>query len=885
LTEPDLISLLLTGRTQEELRGEEVNAAAEQSLSYLTGAVSSRLSRGAQQTLGLSEVRLEPNLIAAESDPGARLTLGQNITDALRLVYSMNLADSRDQIWIAEYDVTRRFTTQATRQEDNTYRFDLRHDLRFGGAPGTGRLPTDAREKKPVGELRFEGAGGLDQKQLADELKIKPGKPYNFFTVRRGVERIDDYLAGQGYLQAKTGAERETKDDSVDLTIQIEQGPRVELIFEGWGVPDDIRDRVRRLWRDGVFDAQRINESSRAIREALVDRGYLQAEVSHTISTPSDNTKRVVFEIQLGPRFHGVEIEFAGASAFSNSELRQQLNRGKLTTALYTAPARVVDFLTDFYHSEGYLNAKIDRPSHQLDTASATGRVVIPVQEGPRFHIGGFEFSGNNALSAGALLEAVVKPEDGVYRPEFLQEALVQLEERYWREGYNDVVISFSPRKDDATNTVTVATKIDENKKGVVESVEVEGTHETSPKLVRSQLGLEPGDTLNYEQVTKARRNLYRMGAYSLVDVRSETVSPDTLGQPVSPGLQPVRMNVKVREVKPYQIRYGGFYDTERGPGFIADFTNRNTLGSARMIGLRTRYDADVHEARLYFSQPLLRRLPLQSTATAFARREFETDFITDRIGISLVQETRWKEKWVWNYGYRFEKTHTFLKEPDPLFPFDITLHIAPLSTTLSRESRDEILDATRGSFLSNAFEYAPSAFGSDLQFVRYFGQFFKYIAIGEPQPIPFQGSFRKPRLVYAGGVRVGLAKGLGGQTLIPSERFFAGGGTTIRGFAYDSVGPRNVLDEPAGGDAVFIVNNEIRFPLISIFDGVGFLDMGNVYEHASDFDPFSLRKSAGFGLRLRTPYFLLRADYGLKLDRQPGESRGAFFFSIGQAF
>ena len=169
------------------------------------------------------------------------------------------------------------------------------------------------------------------------------------------------------------------------------------------------------------------------------------------------------------------------------------------------------------------------------------------------------------------------------------------------------------------------------------------------------------------------------------------------------------------------------------------------------------------------------------------------------------------------NYGYRFEKTHTFLKEQDPLFPFDVTLHIAPLSTTLSRETRDEILDATHGSFLSNSIEYAPAAFGSDLRFVRYFGQFFKYIPLGEPVPIPFQANVRKPRLVYAGGVRVGLATGLGGQTLIPSERFFAGGGTTVRGFAQDSLGPRDVLDEPAGGDAVFVVNNEIRFPLISI--------------------------------------------------------------------
>jgi outer membrane protein assembly factor BamA len=57
------------------------------------------------------------------------------------------------------------------------------------------------------------------------------------------------------------------------------------------------------------------------------------------------------------------------------------------------------------------------------------------------------------------------------------------------------------------------------------------------------------------------------------------------------------------------------------------------------------------------------------------------------------------------------------------------------------------------------------------------------------------------------------------------------------------------------------------------------------VYAKAGDFSPFDVRKAGGLGLRVQTPYFLLRADYGFKLDRRPGEGAGAFFFSIGQAF
>jgi outer membrane protein assembly factor BamA len=139
--------------------------------------------------------------------------------------------------------------------------------------------------------------------------------------------------------------------------------------------------------------------------------------------------------------------------------------------------------------------------------------------------------------------------------------------------------------------------------------------------------------------------------------------------------------------------------------------------------------------------------------------------------------------------------------------------------------------------------------------------------------------------LVYAGALRFGAGTGLGDQELVASERFFAGGGTTIRGFRQDYAGPLNALGEPRGGDAMLVVNNELRFPIFSIFDGVGFVDLGNVFRSVSDIGLAEIRRTAGVGIRVRTPYFLLRLDYGFKLDQRPGESAGRLFFSIGQAF
>lgn len=147
---------------------------------------------------------------------------------------------------------------------------------------------------------------------------------------------------------------------------------------------------------------------------------------------------------------------------------------------------------------------------------------------------------------------------------------------------------------------------------------------------------------------------------------------------------------------------------------------------------------------------------------------------------------------------------------------------------------------------------------------------------------------FRSMRTRIDASLRLGLAAGLNGSSLPLAERFFAGGGTTIRSFEQDAIGPTEsgpTIPMPRGGAATLILNNEIQFPIFNIVDGVGFLDAGNVYETVRDFDPFHLRSSAGSGIRVRTSYFMFRGDYGFNLNRKLGERLGTFSFSIGQAF
>jgi len=117
------------------------------------------------------------------------------------------------------------------------------------------------------------------------------------------------------------------------------------------------------------------------------------------------------------------------------------------------------------------------------------------------------------------------------------------------------------------------------------------------------------------------------------------------------------------------------------------------------------------------------------------------------------------------------------------------------------------------------------------------------------------------------------------------TEQFKTGGGTTVRGFQQDRLGPLDADGNPTGGDAELVLNSELRFPLYKFFDGVAFIDAGNVYPTIRQLSPFDVKPSYGFGLRIRTPYLLLRLDYGINMKPKPGAPKGQFFITFGQAF
>jgi outer membrane protein insertion porin family len=367
------------------------------------------------------------------------------------------------------------------------------------------------------------------------------------------------------------------------------------------------------------------------------------------------------------------------------------------------------------------------------------------------------------------------------------------------------------------------------------------------------------------------------------------------------------------------------------GPRGFLGISRRNLWGKNRSVTLfgrvtlrRDSPDDDATESRGYgfhdyrglftFREPRAFGTTGDAQFTAFVEQARRTSFDFNRKGLTSDYARRIGPFTVTG-RYTFDYTKVFARRIseeqqlliDRLFP---QVRLSKFFGGILRDSRDDVLDPQRGAVIGVDTSVAARTFGSEVGFVKSFFQGFVY------RRLPGRG------VVVAAGARLGLAAGFA-QDVTPvleiatrnplltravdraeaepsvirelpaSERFFAGGDTTVRGFALDRLGSGETLDDngfPKGGNGMVIFNLETRAPYWKDLQLVWFLDAGNVYPLATDIRLDEMRVSSGLGFRYRSPIGPLRVDWGWKVSTRllstgGRERSNVLHISLGQAF
>jgi outer membrane protein assembly complex protein YaeT len=883
LATDELVSLLLGG-TGAGFGGADALRLFSAELLGATGRAfgldSLRLERG----LADEELRADPGQIADQTDPSARLTLSKRIRPDVEVIFSQNLRDSGLSA-ILSYRPRRNVEIRGISRDNQDRAYSLRHEIAIGGArTATAPRPVDPR----VASVSLAGPA-LNEAALLARLRLDAGARFNFHAWQRDIDALRAHFHDQGRLEARVRASRQADEaaGTVALTYRIDPGPFTVLQIDGHPVPDRLRSELEGAWTRAIFDQFLVQDLQSRVRRFLIRQGWHGSVVRAEVLTDEDGaTKTARVSIDPGTRVARREIRFQGRDQLDEGLLRRAIDGEGLEVDAWITPERLRQPLEDLYAIEGYLDARVrvGTPGREGDRAV----LVVSIEEGPRYLVGDVTFDGvAPARDAMAVTETRLDA-GGPFAADVIERARRRLEAAYLRQGFNSVRVDVRPEVDEPASHVDVTFVVEEGPQQVLSEVAVSGASRTREGVVERALRLRVGEPVDLSEWALARKRLYDTNVFRQVDLLAQP-----LGDPEG-GLERVLARVTVQEWPDWRFRYGLQLNDERASqeeeafrsvdesvgrtqtlGIVGDLRSQNLFGRAIGTGISGRLEPSRRGASTFLAFPGFFRLPVTTSVFVFGeRQDFDFgdafSFVNDRTGASVEQRWRRTRATQIAWSYRFERNHTFEGAPDPAddFPLDFRSDVARFSVSTLVDRRDDPFNARRGWFSSVVFEYAAPEIGSDLRLAKLFAQQRLFRPVG--------------RFVLAGNLQAGAAFA---ADLIPSERFRAGGGYTVRGYAEDSLGPLDFLGRPRGGNALLVANYEARFPMYRWVRGVAFLDMGNVFASRDELSFNNLKVGYGIGLRLDTPFALIRVDYGIPTDRRPRDPRGRWYIGIGQVF
>jgi outer membrane protein assembly complex protein YaeT len=797
----------------------------------------------------------------------------------------------------------------------------------------------DAGTRVSISRVSVEGnaPGSLDEARRA--LGLSAGQPYDKPEVD---ERIAAYLAGlrrRGYYEAQGDHALRLAADArtAELVVTIDGGPHVSIEFHGDPVAERVRAELVPIEREGSVDEDLLEDSARRLAEHLREQGYRDADVTYA-RVPKAGELAIIFNVTRGPAFVVEGVDVSGNVSVPSVDLESAIRLREGEPFLDSALDATVSAIADVYHRRGFADVKVTSAvDPQPGTSPVRARARLMIAEGVRTLVGRVSVHGNTALGTDVLTaSSIARPGQPYYPPQLMvdRDAILL---QYMNRGYRTADVSVKATPSDDRSRVDVDYTVHEGPQVFVDHVLVVGNEKTSAETIRREVTLKPGDPIGFEGLAESQRRVSALGLFRRVRITE-----------IDHGSEARRdLLVSVEEAPATTIGYGGGVEVTRrlvrtesdgapeeriefAPRGFFEIGRRNLFGHNRSVNLFTRVSlrlrgestvtsdgtqppADFNEYRVLgtYRQPKLFG-DFDFLASGYAEQAARTSFDFKRLGARAELGRRFTPQVSASLRYSLDRTETFNETftddedallIDRLFP---RVRLSTVSATVIRDSRDDALAPSRGTLLWVDGELAARSIGSEVGFAKTFVQGFLFRRLPGRRPV-----------VLATGARVGLARGfpyeaveldadgnpvLGpdGQPVVTvvrelpaSERFFAGGDTTVRGFALDQLGTPETLDEngfPRGGNAVVVVNAELRVPVWGDLGAATFVDAGNVFRLASDLDLSELRPTAGFGLRYRSPVGPLRLDFGFKLDkleviRNELERRHAWYISFGQAF
>ena len=709
----------------------------------------------------------------------------------------------------------------------------------------------DATTPAPAQDVQNGNALSLCQPQVIGNRRIPKESVLARLFSRQGnlfdpaiVERDFNSLWNTGYFE-DVRIERVDTPACVQLVIYVREKPTIrEINYTGLNAVSlsDTQEALKKakvgLTQESQYDPTRVKRAETVLKELLAQHGHQFATIRTEVKTIPPAAVSITFRIKEGPTVKVGKIVFDGNNNIPDRTLRAAMKNSKPigiphSIFLENIFARTFDAskldedaerVRQAYRDKGYFKALTSEPKTRIhDTTgfnpftlhATTGKridILLPVEEGGRYRLGGITFKGNAHVPNTKALRAQFALKDGDYfNATAFSKGLQQLQKAYGQLGYINFVGSPTPRFDEAKKLIYLDIDIDEGKPFYISRIEFTGNSITRDKVIRRELLVEEGQVYNSQRVDLSLLRLNQLNYFEALksdqDVETRQNTEDGT----------VDLLVKLKEKGKNSIGLNGGISGVSGTFIGLNYETNNFLGLGETLSVQANAGDLSRNLSLGFNEPYLRNKPISLGFNVFTSKyDFNPAKAYNATGTANVSQAQNSLQ----TNYNESRTGTTLSVSEPLRHFFQTKGVARVgaSYSLSRSTLTTFNSNTRSVFQNLAFRSGVSGLnqlngiitsvftptftlssldrgvgphnGKDLNVqvqIAGAGGNVKYYspAIAYRQFFPMKGLKvnREGHNVLGYRVQFAHVAGFGGEVAPPQNRIYGGGESDVRGF------------------------------------------------------------------------------------------------------
>lgn len=817
--------------------------------------------------------------------------------------------------------------------------------LPAGGPAASSDLPVidyGNPRKYILKDVRIEGANYMDPGLLINSIGLVKGD-----TVYLPSDYVSDAIRklwSQRYY-SNVRAEVEVEGDSAVIVVKVQERPRV-LNWKIEGVKSGeanqlIKEKLK-LRRGGELSDYVIDNAVDVIKKFFHEKAFLNTKVSirQENDTTMKNMVNVTFVVDKGPKVKIGKITFEGNDNIPAKKLRGAMKgtKQKSINIFKSAKFNEKKFeedklkLIEYYNSKGYRDARI-----LSDTIFPINdkriRIHFKVDEGKKYYYRDISWIGNKKFPTDVLNQLLGIRKGAVYNRKDMEDKLGLSQEGmqndysiyslYQNDGY--IFSQIEPVETVVEgDSIDIQIRIIEGKQATVNEVKITGNTRTNERVARRELYTRPAELYNKSLLMRSLRQIGNIKSFN-----PEKVMPDL--QPISNEAVDITFNLEETASDEFQLSGGWGGGTFVGSVGIT-FNNLSVRklfdkkawrpypgGDNQSLSIKAQSNGSYYKSfSLSFLEPWLgghkpNSLSISAyysdeTNAYYAWQKGTKHFMTIGAAVGLGKRLNWPDPYFNIYAELSYQAYK-LKDWEYFLMNNGISNIFSLKFVLDRNSVDQPIYPRRGSDFSVSLAFTPPYSWFDkknyadpnmtkqqkYRFIEYYKWNLKYqwyfpmlknekLVLMTKAEMGYLGHYSKYKQSPFEGFSMG-GDGISGYNVYGVEDI------GLRGYEENDLTPRADYGEYANVYTKYTA--ELRYPVIlqpqSTVYALVFAEAGNAYSKWTDFNPFLLKRSLGFGLRLYLPIVgMLGIDWGYGFDKPYGSNKphgGQFHFMIGQQF